>query len=308
MEPEVMAAYIAGGGALLGVALGIVGTLAAARIQARAAYAQADAALEAARAQARATYASSLHQHNQAARGTAYARLVDSGHSFIRALADIARIDENTAEEPRTLTDPYIELHRAESAVKVWAPEHVRAAASELASTAWRITIDITKWSRHLYEGWHALYMAAEPASGPPPHDPSDPVMASAFVAQRALSHHARHVDAYHRDGRPSYPLLAEHWHAWEETAESMRTAFDEAVAAGIITQSQAVALTNAGAESPTTPREHLFTKVAEIDGLLNGFAEQARQDLGHLAELFEEAGEAGAPPVVVPNANSYRL
>lgn len=33
-----MAAYIAGGGALLGVALGIAGTLVAARIQARAAH------------------------------------------------------------------------------------------------------------------------------------------------------------------------------------------------------------------------------------------------------------------------------
>ncbi|MFE9685644.1 hypothetical protein [Streptomyces sp. NPDC006285] len=308
MESEVMAAYIAGGGALLGVALGIVGTLAAARIQARAAYAQADAALEAARAQARATYASSLHQHNQAARGTAYARLVDSAHSFIRALADIARIDEGTAEEPSTLTAPYIELHRAESAVKVWAPEHVRATASELASTAWTITIHVTKWHRHVYEAWHALYTAAEPLSGPPPHDPSDPMVASAFVARQALYAHHCHVDAYHQDDRPPYPLIMEHWHVWEETAETMRTAFAEAVTAGILTKHQAEALAIAGAETATPPRDDLFAKVAQVDSLLDGFVEQARQDLGHLAELFEEAGEDETTPVVTSNANPYRL
>ncbi|MFE2181389.1 hypothetical protein [Streptomyces sp. NPDC059455] len=308
MDSEVMAAYIAGGGALLGVALGIVGTLAAARMQARAAYAQADAALEAARAQARATYASSLHQHNQVARGSAYARLVDSGHSFIRALADIARIDEGTAEEPSTLTAPYTELHRAESAVKVWAPEHVRGAASELASAAWRITVQITKWDRHVYEGWHALYVAAEHVSGPPPDDPSDPAVDSAYVARQALFAHARHVDAYHRDGRPSYPLLTEHWHAWEETAESMRTAFAETVAAGILSQDQAGALANQGAETTTSPREDLFGMVAQVDGLLDRFADEARQDLGHLAKLFEEPSEDGAPPVVTSNANGFRL
>lgn len=307
MDSEVMAAYIAGGGALLGVALGIAGTLAAARVQARAAYAQADAALEAARAQARATYASSLHQHNQVARGSAYARLVDSGHSFIRALADVARIDEGTAEEPSTLTDPYNELHRAESAVKVWAPEHVRDAASEFASTAWRITIEITKWYRHLYEGWHALYMAAERVSWPP-DDPSDPAVASASVAGQALLAHRRHVAAYHRDDRPPYPLLAEHWDAWEETAESMRTAFNEAVAAGILTRDQAEMLTNKGAETTTSPREDLFGMVAQVDGLLDRFAEQARQDLGHLPELFEATAEDGAPSAVTSNANGFRL
>ncbi|MGW2416425.1 hypothetical protein ACWCV5_30255 [Streptomyces tubercidicus] len=285
-----MAAYIAGGGALLGVALGIAGTLAAARMQARAAYAQADASLEAARAQARATYASSLHQHNQAARGTAYARLVDGGHSFIRALADIARIDEATAAEPSTLTDPYLQLHRAESAVKVWAPDHVRATASELASAAWRITVHVTKYDRQLYEGWRALYAAAEPVSAQPPHDTSDPVIVSAFIARNALSAHRRHLDAYHRDSRPAHPLFVEHWDVWDETAEDMRAAFNEAVTAGVLTQQQAAVLADQGATTTVPPREELFGKVDLLNGLLNQFAEQARQDLGHLAEPFEEA------------------
>ncbi|MDQ0843615.1 hypothetical protein [Streptomyces sp. V1I6] len=308
MDAEVIAAYIAGGGALLGVALGIAGTLAAARVQARAAYAQADAALEAARAQARATYASSLYQHNQAARGTAYARLVDSGHSFIRALADIARIDEGTASEPRSLTGPYTELHRAESAVKVWAPEHVRAAANELASTAWRITVEITKWDRDLYEGWHALYAAAKPVSGPPPSDPSDPPIVSAYIAQRAMDNHRRHVDAYHREGRPATPLIADDVHAWEVTAESMRAAFTEAVTAGILTPRQAVVLAQKGAETTTPPREDLFNKVAQADRLLDRFAEQAREDLGHLAELFQEIDNGESHPVVTSDARGFRL
>ncbi|MFJ9997874.1 hypothetical protein [Streptomyces werraensis] len=303
-----MAAYIAGGGALLGVALGIAGTLAAARVQARAAYAQADAALEAARAQARATYASSLHQHNQAARGSAYARLVDSGHSFIRALAGVARIDEGTAERPSTLTTPYIELHRAESAVKVWAPEHVRAVASELISTTWQITISITKWDQHLYEGWHALYEAAKGNDEPQTGDSSDPAYALRNVARQALSAHQRHVRAYHQDGRPPYPLYGEHWRAWEETAESMRAAFAEAVTAGILTQAQADALTHKGAETTTSPREDLFGMVAQVDSLLDRFAEQARQDLGHLAELFEETDENRGPSVDAPSANMFRL
>jgi len=308
MDSEVIAAYVAGGGALLGVALGIVGTLAAARIQARAAYAQADAALEAARAQARATYASSLHQHNQVARGTAYARLVDSGHSFIRALADIARIDEGTAEEPSTLTDPYIELHRAESAVKVWAPEHVRAAANELASAAWRITIEITKWDRHLYEGWHALYMAAEPLSGPPPHDFGEPTIASASVARQAIYAHQRHVRAYHQEGRNPSPLLAADWDVWEGTAESMRTGLAEAVTAGILNQQQAEVLAHKGAETTASPREELFDKVAQADGLLDRFAEQAREDLGHLAEPFEEIEEDEPPTAPPSNTRGFRL
>ncbi|MFF6949755.1 hypothetical protein ACFZAD_14010 [Streptomyces iakyrus] len=306
MDSEVMAAYLAGGGALLGVALGIVGTLGAARIQARAAYAQADAALGAARAQARATYASSLHQHNQAARGNAYARLVDSGHSFIRALADIARIDEGTAEQPLTLTDPYLDLHRAESSVKVWAPEYVRAAAAALASEAWRITIHITKWDRDVYEGWHALYVAAESLSAPMPPDSDQAAIVSASVARQALYAHERHVQAYHRDGRPSSPLLAEHWQVWEETAESMRTAFAEAVDAGILTQSQATALASRGAESSTSPRESLFEKVAQLDRLLDRFTERARQDLQRLPKLLEEAAEGGETQVIPSNPARY--
>jgi hypothetical protein len=307
MDSQVTAAYVAGGGALLGVILGIVGTLAAARVQARAAYAQADAALEAARAQAHATYASSLHQHNQAARGSAYARLVDCGHSFIRALADVARIDESTAAEPLTLTDPYTDLHRAESAVKVWAPEPVRTAAHDLASAAWRITIEITKWDRHLYEGWHALYAAAKPLSGPPPHDPSDPAIASAYVAQQALSHHRRHVSAYHRRGLPASPLLYEHRRVWDETAEGMQIAFNAAVTAGILTQDQADALTSKGAETTSSPREDLFAKVAQADSLLDQFAEQAREDLRQVVELFQEVSE-DEPHPVVNDGRRYRL
>lgn len=301
-----MAAYIAGGGALLGVALGIVGTLAAARMQARAAYAQADAALEAARAQARATYASSLHQHNQVARGTAYARLVDTGHSFIRALADVARIDEVTAEAPLTLTSPYIELHRAESAVKVWAPERVRSAANELASAAWRITIEITKWDRDLYEGWHALYAAAKPLSVSS-YDPSDPAIISASIAQRALGHHRAHVDAYHREGRSPSPLIMADVLVWEETAETMRDAFAEAVAAGILTRQQATVLGQKGAETTTSPRDDLFNMVAKADRLLDSFADQAREDLGHVAELFQEMGD-DEPRPVASNARGFRL
>ncbi|MGW6926273.1 hypothetical protein ACWGA9_34215 [Streptomyces sp. NPDC054950] len=308
MDSEVMAAYIAGGGALAGVALGIIGTLAAARVQARAAYAQADAALEGARAQARATYASSLHQHNQIARGTAYARLVDTGHSFIRALADVARVDEGTAEEPSILTGPYIDLHRAESAVKVWAPERVRTAARDLGYAAWDITIHVTKYDRHLYEGWRALYRAAELVSGTPPHDPSDPASVSAFTARHALSTHRRHLAAYHRDGRPSVPLLVQDVEVWEQTAESMRAAFAEAVTAGILTQDQAVALANKGAQTTTLPREDLFNKVSQVDGLLDRFAERARRDLGRLAELSEDTSEDETSPTTPSNPNWYRL
>ncbi|MDT0456977.1 hypothetical protein RM550_14735 [Streptomyces sp. DSM 41527] len=289
MNPEVVAAYIAGGGALFGVVLGIAGTLAAARIQARAAYAQADAAVEAARAQARATYASTLHQHNQVARGATYARLVDAGHSFIRALANLARIDEGTADEPLALTAPYTELHRAESAVKVWAPQHVRDAANELTTNAWRITIRITKHNRHMYEGWHALYAAAAPLREMPRRNADEPLLATAFVAGAAVRAHRRHVDAYHRDGRSSTPLIAEERRVWEETAGAMEAAFSEAVTAGILTEGQARALASEGASTATPPREELFNRVGQMDDLLDEFAEQARLDLGYLPESFEE-------------------
>lgn len=283
-----MAAYIAGGGALFGVVLGIAGTLAAARVQARAAYAQADAAVEAARAQARATYASTLHQHNQVARGEAYARLVDAGHSFIRTLAGIARIDEGTADDPSALTGPYTELHRAESAVKVWVPQHVRDAAHELTFSAWDITIRITKHNRRMYEGWHALYAAAAALGGIRNTDESPAV--AEFIAREAVRAHRRHVNAYHRHGRSSHPSDAEERRVWEETAGAMEAAFAEAVSAGILTEEQARALASGGASTATPPREELFSKVGQMDDLLDDFAEQARLDLGYLPESFEEA------------------
>ncbi|MEJ8654929.1 hypothetical protein WKI65_44535 [Streptomyces sp. MS1.AVA.3] len=137
MQPEVLAAYIGGGGALIGVILGIAGTLGAARIQARGATDQANAARDAATTQAAAV----LRQQARDARRPVYARALAAG----RAYKARAELFADGSAVPEGLDDVAAELEAAVALVELEGPHVLETAAAHLlaqTTTLGRFVID----------------------------------------------------------------------------------------------------------------------------------------------------------------------
>ncbi|WP_405777001.1 hypothetical protein [Streptomyces sp. NBC_01538] len=128
MQPEVLAAYIGGGGALSGVILGIAGTLAAARIQARGATDQANAARDAATTQAAAV----LRQQARDARRPVYARALAAGRAY-KARAELCA---DGSAVPEALDDVAAELEAAVALVELEGPHVLENAAAHLLAQA----------------------------------------------------------------------------------------------------------------------------------------------------------------------------
>ncbi|UKY49871.1 hypothetical protein [Streptomyces inhibens] len=121
MQPEVIAAYIGGGGALVGVILGIVGTLGAARIQAHGAHAQADAARSAADAQTAATHTEWRRTQQRAAYG-----------DLMRAAARVAHAVERKNSDADAIAAALREVNDALALVDLEGPSSLRPLAQRV--------------------------------------------------------------------------------------------------------------------------------------------------------------------------------
>ncbi|MFJ9823266.1 hypothetical protein ACIRSU_02700 [Streptomyces sp. NPDC101160] len=114
MRSELLTAYVSGGGALLGAALGIGGALGAARIQTKGATAQAEAARDAAVTQAEAV----LKQQARDARRPVYTQALAAGRAYRASLHAHAE----TGADPDAFTDTTERLENAPTQVEFEGP------------------------------------------------------------------------------------------------------------------------------------------------------------------------------------------
>ncbi|MFF4265882.1 hypothetical protein [Streptomyces virginiae] len=124
MSPELVTAIAT----LTGVALGIAGTLSAARIQAKGSHAQADATFRAAKTTATTQYAATLEQQNRAAQRAAYVGFLAVARDFVRR-AEYTRLDGDRDQSAQDLTEPLLQVETAYVAVELEGPEAVLATA-----------------------------------------------------------------------------------------------------------------------------------------------------------------------------------
>ncbi|MCX5388438.1 hypothetical protein [Streptomyces sp. NBC_00094] len=130
MQPEVMSALIATGGAVIGVAIGILGPLAAARIQARGAREQADATVAAAQHATKGQYRAVMDQQARQARRDVYSRFLDAVRVVEQAIL------RGPQEE---LRQAHRVLGEAQAQVEIEGPDEVQQAALEVVRslTSW---------------------------------------------------------------------------------------------------------------------------------------------------------------------------
>ncbi|MER6316067.1 hypothetical protein ABT237_20115 [Streptomyces sp. NPDC001581] len=128
MSPEQFTAVVGLGG----VALGIFGTLAAARVQARGSHAQAEATRQAAETTAATQYASSLVQQNRASQRTAYLGLLTTAREFDRA-AHVASAGGTRWGDGDSLAPQMLVVYAAFATVELEGPERVLPAARKIA-------------------------------------------------------------------------------------------------------------------------------------------------------------------------------
>ncbi|MFD9265756.1 hypothetical protein ACFWB1_00855 [Streptomyces goshikiensis] len=124
MSPELLTAIAT----LTGVALGIAGTLSAARIQAKGSHAQADATFRAAQTTATTQYAATLEQQNRAAQRAAYVGFLAVARDFVRR-AEYTRLDGDRDQSAQDLTEPLLQVDTAYVAVELEGPEAVLVTA-----------------------------------------------------------------------------------------------------------------------------------------------------------------------------------
>ncbi|MFE7547990.1 hypothetical protein [Streptomyces gardneri] len=121
MQPEVISALIAAGGALAGVTIGIVGPLIAARIQARGASEQASATLVAAEHAAKSQYRAVMDDQARQARRNVYSGFLDAVRELEQDIRE-RRPDQESVHTQRA-------LGAARAQVEIEGPDEVEAAA-----------------------------------------------------------------------------------------------------------------------------------------------------------------------------------
>ncbi|MFJ3861043.1 hypothetical protein ACIPRL_33050 [Streptomyces sp. NPDC090085] len=127
MSPELLTAIAT----LTGVALGIAGTLSAARIQAKGSHAQADATFRAAQTTALTQYAATLDQQNRAAQRAAYVGYLAAAGDFMRR-AEYTRTSEGDRDRSaQDLSESYQRVETALAAVELEGPDAVLARARD---------------------------------------------------------------------------------------------------------------------------------------------------------------------------------
>ncbi|MFD3777973.1 hypothetical protein [Streptomyces sp. NPDC058612] len=127
MSPELITAIAT----LAGVALGIAGTLSAARIQVKGSHAQANATLRAAQTTATTQYAAALEQQNRAAQRTTYVGFLAVARDFVRR-AEYTRTTEGERDRSaQDLSEPLHQVQTALAAVELDGPEAVLVRARE---------------------------------------------------------------------------------------------------------------------------------------------------------------------------------
>ncbi|MEU3482010.1 hypothetical protein AB0E66_28130 [Streptomyces sp. NPDC033753] len=151
MESGVIAALIATGGALIGVIVGWVGPIIAARTQARATHAQADAALASAEHVAAEQHRTVMEQQARQARRDVYSRFQEGIHAFEEAVRDSWQ--EGELQRANRLAEV------AFAQVVVEGPDEVEQAAKEVRQAmgalmyAHNITTQTTQDLARLHEG-----------------------------------------------------------------------------------------------------------------------------------------------------------
>ncbi|MFD5891976.1 hypothetical protein ACFWHQ_39350 [Streptomyces sp. NPDC060334] len=151
MTPEQFTAVVGLGG----VALGIGGTLIAARVQLKGSHAQAEATRRAAETTAVTQYASTLVQQNRAAQRAAYVAFVSQAREFTREI-DRAIVGTSWASDD-SLGEPLRRLSTAFSAVELEGPMEVIAAGSAIMEGADALTTQFD-YSIAGYRAWYKFH------------------------------------------------------------------------------------------------------------------------------------------------------
>ncbi|MFE1415338.1 hypothetical protein ACFW6F_31775 [Streptomyces sp. NPDC058746] len=153
MAPELITAIAT----LAGVALGIAGTLSAARIQAKGSHAQADATYRAAQTTATTQYAATLEQQNRGAQRAAYVGLLAVTRDFVRR-AEYTRSSEGDRDHlAHDLREPLVQVETAFAAVELEGPEPVLAAAREIADASFSFK-QLLEHHGHVYRATNKLW------------------------------------------------------------------------------------------------------------------------------------------------------
>ncbi|MBM7167498.1 hypothetical protein JQK87_03520 [Streptomyces sp. G44] len=152
MQPEIMSALIATGGAVIGVAIGILGPLAAARIQARGAREQAEATVAAAQQATKGQYRAVMDQQARQARRDVYSRFLDAVR--VMELAILRGTREEASQAQRVLGE-------AQAAVEIEGPDQVQQAALE-------VVLSLSSWQMARYFADH-LAQSVEALDHPDP-------------------------------------------------------------------------------------------------------------------------------------------
>ncbi|MCF3142207.1 hypothetical protein [Streptomyces platensis] len=256
MNSELLSA----GAALAGVALGIVGTLMAARIQAKGSHAQAEATYRAAVTTAQTQYAATLEQQNRAAQRAAYVAFIAAFNAFQRAMVPAEARAGRDVPEP--LLEPLDRLHAAITAVELEGPPEVLAAARSVTQRAVELA-DMLYELGEILESWRALVAGRHVDEARNAHT------AVLRVHEVARAIPMTHRSLHDADRQVRAERMGEYGEAWLAACESAESALAAAVAVGALTEDQAADLlwdvSSKDEGTPQTAREHResFTNAA---------------------------------------------
>ncbi|MCX4561615.1 hypothetical protein OHA02_36235 [Streptomyces phaeochromogenes] len=254
------------------MALGIVGTLMAARIQAKGSHAQAEATYRAAVTTAQTQYAATLEQQNRAAQRAAYVGFIAASDAFQRAMIPAEERAGRDAPEP--LRGPLDQLHTAITPVELEGPSEVLTAARSVTQCADELT-NVLYEQGEILESWRILVTGHV-----------DEVR-RAHTAVLRVYDVARAIPMTHRslhdaDRQVRAERMGEYGEAWLAACEAAESALASAVAVGALTEDQAADLlwdvSSKDEGTPQTSREHRdsFTNAAA------NFIEAARHYLNN--------------------------
>ncbi|MFE9637040.1 hypothetical protein [Streptomyces sp. NPDC006463] len=284
MTPELVGAA----SALLGVALGIVGTLGAARIQAKGAHAQADATYRAAVTTAQVQYAGTIAQQSRAAQRAAYVRFLTTAHAFELAVRP-AREQVGSAQVGSTddpLAEPMRELRAAFATVELEGPQAILEAADAVTDNAAVLAYILREHASEL-EAWDTLGEAAY--CDPPATEAREATDAlnAVVAAQRNLPRDVQDSFAERPDDADALAGTGTLGVIYTSARTRAETALLAVAASGVLTDEQANMLLWDVTGGARTVRNAFWGRQSALEDAISSFTHAARDHLNDVtAEL----------------------
>ncbi|MFE2128663.1 hypothetical protein [Streptomyces amritsarensis] len=228
MSPELITAIAT----LTGVALGIVGTLAAARIQAKGSLAQADATFRAAETTAVTQYSAVLVQLNRTAQRAAYSAFLEAAREFDRQL-ERAKDGSEQWSTSDSMYEPLRRLRVAFSAVEIEGPTSVLDAGEPINQAARALASII---DRHKQIIWAQNKLLAARLVGNPPALHASRLLEDLWGANRNLPTRLRGRLIISGDAYSCAVAVGAETAAWVHAFDRARAALTQLVAGGVLT------------------------------------------------------------------------